>query len=82
MYTREGVEISLSSSADVILVLFHCIVFTIDVLDLESWPVVVFIVGIIFVNSYLVKEPREVEWLVLICIGFFGCQIMTSTSKL
>lgn len=58
LYTREGVEISLSSSADVILVLFHCIVFTIDVLDLKSWSVVVFIVGIIFVNPYYLREPQ------------------------
>lgn len=39
LYTREGVEISLSSSADVILVLFHCVAFAIDVLDLKSWSV-------------------------------------------
>lgn len=57
LYTREGVEISLSSSADVILVLFFCIVLTIDVFDLKSWSVTVFIVGIIFVNPYLLREP-------------------------
>lgn len=56
--TRDRAETSLSSSADVILVLFHCIVFTIDAFDLRSQSVVVFIVGIIFVNCHLLREPR------------------------
>lgn len=57
LYAREGVEISLSSSADVILVLFLCTVLTIDVFDLKNWSVTVCIVGIIFVSPYLLREP-------------------------
>ena len=59
MYTREGVEVILGSSADVILLLFRCIVFTIDVVDLESCSVIVFIVRLIFIGSYLPWEPQE-----------------------
>lgn len=59
MYTREGVEVILGSLADVILLLFRCIVFTIDVVDLKSCSVIVFIVRLIFIGSYLPREPRE-----------------------
>lgn len=57
MYTREGVEVILGSSSDVILLLFRCIVFTIDVVDLKSCSVIVFIVRLIFIGSYLPREP-------------------------